>query len=301
MPLKQTYADDWRNMCDLKLALCAAVFVGLSVSAIAQGAATQWKTFDFPGAIETDGTSITSFGEIGGQYTTADGIVHGFTWREGQYTSIDFPGAFWTLGTWLNDRGEIVGAYGNSTNHAFLLEDGHFTTIDYPGHLNTIATSIGADGTIVGVGSGNGVNYDGFLLQHGDFIPVEFPGNSIVFQEPTGVAAGLVVGGYFDNLGVHGYMRDRQSGFHTIDCAGATGGVFLSGIDPVGRMLGGMITADGHQHGVLVSAGNCTAVDFPGSIASYVNAINGHGDIVGRYTDPSGLTHAFVVEHFVGE
>jgi hypothetical protein len=112
-------------MCDLKLALCAAVFVGLSVSAIAQGAATQWKTFDFPGAIETDGTSITSFGEIGGQYTTADGIVHGFTWREGQYTSIDFPGAFWTLGTWLNDRGEIVGAYGNGTNHAFLLEDGH--------------------------------------------------------------------------------------------------------------------------------------------------------------------------------
>ena len=126
-----------------------------------------------------------------------------------------------------------------------------------------------------------------------------YSGSSIVFQEPTDIAAELVVGGYSDNLGVHGYMRGRQNTFHTIDCPGATGGVFLSGIDPVGRMLGGMTTADGHQHGVLVSGRTCIAVDFPGSTASYVNSINGHGDIVGRYTDPSGHTHAFVVEHFL--
>lgn len=94
-------------------------------------------------------------------------------------------------------------------------------------------------------------------------------------------------------------MRDRENAFRTIDCAGAIGGVFLSGIDPLGRMLGGMTTADGHQHGVLVSGAGCTAVDFPGSIASFVNAINGRGDIVGRYTDASGHTHAFVVQNFM--
>lgn len=131
-------------MRDMRLALCAVVFVCLSGFAIAQSTSTQWKTFDFPGAIETGGTSITSFGDIGGRYITADGVVHGFVWREGQYTSIDFPGASSTEGTWLNDAGEIVGAYNNNGNHAFLLQNGQFTTIDYPGHGNTIATSIGA-------------------------------------------------------------------------------------------------------------------------------------------------------------
>ena len=210
-------------MPNTKSALCAAVFVCFSVSAIAQSALDQWKTFDFPGAVETGGTSITSIGEIGGRYITADGVVHGFIWREGQYTSVDFPGALSTDGTWLNDRGDVVGAYFNGVNHAFLLKDGQFTTIDYPGHVNTIATSVGADGTIVGVGSGNGVNFDGFVLQNGTFIPVELPGNSIVFQEPTCIAAGLVVGGYLDNLGGHGYVRDRQNIFHTIDCAARRG------------------------------------------------------------------------------
>src|SRR5436305_3597277 len=261
----------------------------------------EWTTLDFPGAIETGGTSITSSGDIiGGRYVTSDGLVHGFIWRKGQYSSIDFPGAFSTEGTWLNDRGEIVGAYNNGANHAFLLKGGEFATIDYPGHVNTIATNIGADGTIVGVGSSAGIGFEGFILRHGTFIPVQLQGPSIAFQEPTDIAANLIVGGYFDNLGLHGYMRDRQKRFHTVDCPGATGGVFLSGNDPVGRMLGGMITADGHQHGVLVSEGICIAVDFPESTASYVNAINGRGDIVGRYTDPSGHTHAFVVKHFVG-
>jgi hypothetical protein len=65
-------------------------------------------------------------------------------------------------------------------------------------------------------------------------------------------------------------------------------------------MVGEMTTADGHQHGLLVSDGQCIAVDFPGSTASYANGINSYGDIVGRYTDTAGGTHGFVVDHFIG-
>jgi len=57
----------------MKRSLCAVVFVCLSVSSFAQSASTLWMTFDFPGAIETGGTSITSIGDIGGRYITADG------------------------------------------------------------------------------------------------------------------------------------------------------------------------------------------------------------------------------------
>lgn len=101
-----------------------------------------------------------------------------------------------------------------------------------------------------------------------------------------------------DAAGVHGYLLVDGS-FQTIDCPGVPGGVFLSGIDSLGRMAGEMTTADGHQHGLVVSNDDCIAVDFPDSIATYANSIDPGGDIVGRYTDAGGHTHGFVVEHFL--
>lgn len=98
-----------------------------------------------------------------------------------------------------------------------------------------------------------------------------------------------------DGNGIHGYLLVR-GGFQSIDCA--PGGTFLSGIDPIGRMVGGMTTADRHLHGLLVMNGVCTAVDYPGSTAGYANSINPRGDIAGRYT-ASGHNHGFVVWRFV--
>lgn len=113
------------------------------------------------------------------------------------------------------------------------------------------------------------------------------------------VEAGRIVGGHVDNNGSHGYLLVRSK-FETVNCPDATGGVFLSGLDPIGRMTGEMTTADGHQHGLLVQDGQCTAFDFPGSTSTYANGINSRGDIVGRYTDTAGDTHGFVVERFIG-
>jgi hypothetical protein len=77
-------------------------------------------------------------------------------------------------------------------------------------------------------------------------------------------------------------LSTGRGGRQSIDCAPED--TFLSGIDPIGRMVGGMTTADGHLHGLLVMNGVCTAVDYPGSTASYANSINPRGDIAGRYT-----------------
>jgi hypothetical protein len=64
-------------------------------------------------------------------------------------------------------------------------------------------------------------------------------------------------------------------------------------------MAGEMTTADGHQHGLVVSNGECIAVDFPGSVSTYANSIDTCGNIVGRYTDAGGHTHGFVVERYL--
>ena len=108
---------------------------------------------------------------------------------------------------------------------------------------------------------------------------------------------GPIVGGLIDNVGAHGYLLVGKT-FRTVDCPTATGGIYLSGIDALGRMVGEMTTSDGHQHGLLLSRGECNPVDFPNSVSTYANGINRRGDIVGRYTDTEGNTHGFIALRF---
>ncbi len=74
-------------------------------------------------------------------------------------------------------------------------------------------------------------------------------------------------------------------------------GVSSPAQSPLGRMSGEMTSADRHSHGLVVSDGECIAVDFPGSTATYANSIDASGNIAGRYTDAAGHTHGFFVEH----
>ncbi len=104
-----------------------------------------FTSFDFPGAIDTEGTGITPSGVIVGRYTSADGKAHGFLMGGGSsFASIDFPGAISTDTTWINSRDEIVGSYdGPDGTHGYLLSKRQFTQIDYPGALATRAFGIG--------------------------------------------------------------------------------------------------------------------------------------------------------------
>jgi hypothetical protein len=275
--------------------LCLALLISVSTSALARGAPV-FTSFDFPDAIDTEPTAITPSGAIAGRYTSPDGVLHGFVLRQSEFSSIDFPGAIWTVVNWMNASGDIVGAYYDGQFiHGFLLSKGQFTTIDHPSEPNTILTGIGSNDEIVG-SANDGITFLGFALRNGVFSSIMFPGGSNAFQEPTMVAAGRVVGGYASGNILHGYLLVHGI-FPSIDCA--PNGTFLSGIDALGRMVGGMTTTDGHLHGALVVKGVCTAVDYPGSTATYANSINPRGDIAGRYTDTSGQTHGFVVSSFV--
>lgn len=265
---------------------------GLAALAAAAG---QFTSFDFPGAINTQATAITPSGDIVGRYFSADGREHGFLKSGGNFTSIDVPGAkTFTDLTWINPQGQIVGSYDSADGktHAYLLSGGTFTTIDDPGAQTTIGFGIGANGDILGLEITNGILH-GYLLDKstGNFSLIDFPGAQGTL--PTMEAAGRIVGGYFDTSGLHGFLLTGGN-FQSINCPG-TVGMFLSGIDPLGRMVGGSTNADGSSQGVLVNDGNCLSIQFPGGNSTYANGINAEGTIVGRYISADGKTHGFVL------
>ena len=52
---------------------------------------------------------------------------------------------------------------------------------------------------------------------------------------------------------------------------------------------------DGHNHGFLLSHGEFTTIDSPGSIFTAAIGINPRGDIVGRYVTADGKNHGFLL------
>lgn len=276
--------------------LVVLMFWTMSLSLHA-GVQSNFRSFDFPGAIDTQATGITPSGDIVGRYTSPDGVLHGFLLSAGTFHSIDFPNATSTSVNWINPRGQIVGNYTDvSGGHGFLLSAGNFTTIDYPSAQWTVAFGIGATGDIVGIYGDSAGALHGFLLSRRVFRTIDFPGATATL--PTMIAAGRIIGGYSnnDNLGDHGFLLDK-SVFRTVDCPGAF--TFFSGIDPEGRMVGGYGTFDGYYHGALVDKGNCITVDIPGGTNTWANASDPQGDIVGRYTGADGIVHGYLLRHFV--
>jgi probable HAF family extracellular repeat protein len=81
----------------------------LAVRLVAVAAQGTFTTIDVPGATSTAALAINARGDIVGDYTTADGVVHGFLLRKGEFTTIDVPAATDTRAFGINARGDIVG------------------------------------------------------------------------------------------------------------------------------------------------------------------------------------------------
>ena len=281
-----------------KAAVLRSLIAVLWLAGIAHSASsTNFTSFDFPGAIDTQATAITPSGNIVGRYTSSDGKQHGFLLASGKFRSIDFPGATATDVTWINPRGQIVGGYvaADGKQHGFLLSSGRFSTIDYPAAQATTLFGLGANGDMIGIQTDAGGNLRGFLLSGGSFTTVDVPGAT--FTIPAVISGGRIAGGYGNNTGLHGFVLYRGV-YQTIDCPGATF-TFLSGIDPQGRTVGGYGTYDGAGHGALINNGSCMPVEIPGSSNVYANGLDPQGDIVGRYTGGDGVVHGFLLKQFV--
>jgi len=298
----------------LGLAGVALACFGSVRSAVA--AHPTFTTFDYPGAIFTDGVGINRAGDIVGHYVDATGIDHGYLLRKGIFTTIDFPGSEGGHVHGINDAGDIVGQYfAGNKYHGFLLSSGVYTAIKFPGARNTRANGINSAGDIVGTyvekkdndipGNNDGRTH-GFLLTCGVFRTIDFP--DAHYTEAWRINdRGQVVGRY-KKYGTHVYLLDLTTGnFTTIDFPGATetaGEDFtqMGGLNNKGDIASGYCnsTSDcgldsfGALHGFLLKGDSFTSLDVPGAAGTVSFGINDRGQIVGGYTDANLQIHAFL-------
>ena len=136
------------------------------------------------------------------------------------------------------------------------------------------------------------------MLRRGVFTTVDFPDAD--FTNAVGInPAGEIVGYYQSGGTFHGYFLSAD-GFTTIDPPGAlsTGGAAgVIGINPSSEIAGYYDGVDGKTHAFLLSGGDFSSFDVPGSIFTCFFGINPAGVIVGSYIDSSGKEHGFVLNH----
>src|SRR5262245_51585598 len=176
------------------------------MAAAATALADTYVPIDFPGAISTDPSGISSSGEIVGAYTDASNVVHGFRLDRGKFATIDYPGAISTGVVSINSRGDIAGYFLDATNqyHGFVLSRGSYFVQDYPGATTgSFTLGIGADGTLVGefkLGQVFGQLGFAWIMRHGQYAQLTPPGSAFAFATSVN-ARGDVVGRLIDTAG----------------------------------------------------------------------------------------------------
>jgi probable HAF family extracellular repeat protein len=81
----------------------------------------------------------------------------------------------------------------------------------------------------------------------------------------------------------------------TLDVPGEGGvGTFPRGINASGQIVG-FFDDGSHFHGFLLSGGNYTTLDVPGSQYTSAQGINASGQIVGNYVDANSVEHGFLL------
>ena len=208
------------------------------------------------------------------------------------FVPIEVPGAAFTVARAITADGRVVGFFGEAAGrqHGFLLADGNFTIIDVPvpGARATNAFGINARGDIVGSWVDSGGVQHGFLLPaYGSFTVIDEP--SAIRTLAKGInSAGDIVGYYDTPDKRHGFLRNRDGVFRTIDLEGTQGpppnGTFTQWINARGDIVGSFF--NGSVHGFLMSRDGVTQLDVPvaGAINTNVPGLNDRRDIVGYYT-----------------
>src|SRR5262249_26505651 len=241
--------------------LALGVALGACSNLLAGG--PTFTAIDFPGSIGTQVWGTNHNGDIVGLYISSDKATHGCLLSRGQFVSIDYPGAAFTELYGIGPRCDILGDYaatvnGSGSHHGFLLStDGVFTTIDFPGAVSSYALGMNSHGDILGSHNfEDNVNHN-FVMS----------------------------GSQFPNSGQFKQLED-------VPGAPTTVAIAILGSEVVGGYMG----ADKIAHGLLISDGQFTTIDFPGAGVTFTNvaAIDSRGEMAGRYT-LAGVTHGYLL------
>jgi probable HAF family extracellular repeat protein len=162
----------------------------------------------------------------------------------------------------INNAGQIVGtSIGGQFTDGFLYSRGVVYSLSVPGALNTFAYGINDSSQIVGAFSGPGSS-SGFIQTGGVFVPISVPG-----------ATGTTARGINDLDEIVGYFSDVA-----------------------GRQTGFLSTVDSGLGSSGFAATSFTNISVPGSISTFPYSINNNGQIVGYFTDASGVSSGFMFQ-----
>ncbi len=256
------------------------------------------EAINVPGATLTTAQGINAAGHVVGWYATADGRLHGFLLRAGQFTTIDHDGSFFTDARGIGPNDEIVGTFAGANEplvafHGYrLTPQGQFKDVHFPGHLYEILQRVLPDGTILGCRH----DHDQMGSMKGVTIARSDTSEIAAFASMENGATpdmSRVVGLYINTA-----AGNRQEGF-VID-NGVWRPLLVPGsslttawdVNPRGDIVGVFRNAAG-VHGYVLTDQGYTTVDFPGASATRIFGTNARGDIVGAYI-AGGHTHGFV-------
>jgi len=228
----------------------------------------QYKIIDVPGELATFAFAINNRGDIGGSVADFDFNFHGYvTDREGENLRlVDFPGATLTNVSGMNDRGDVVGQYVDDagTAHAYSLIDGVFSNVDFPSSIFDLAASINDRREIVGTFQGADFSIHGYRLADGAFTAIDDP-DAPAF-----------------NAGTPNAFTITQA----------------SSINNLGDVAGFFIDTNDFGHSFLLSGGVFQPVAVPAGVqGTFVNGLNDSGDVVGTFSDISGVPQGFLRNH----
>lgn len=299
--------------CVMAITLGAILVICLVPSATrkVRAAGPTYTTFDCPGFPLAFGTDINDSGQIVGECLVSLKIRQGFLLNNGVFTPIVYPGAPFTRAVGINRYGDIVGDYilgannGNGGDFGFLWRGGIFTSVRFPNGDSTVPAGINANGDIVGWYQDK-TGMHGFLFSGGNYTSIDFPDAAAYTQAWKVNDYGEIAGRYKGTTDGKFHMFVLSNGNFTpipdVPDAFETAVVEDGGLNSAGAIVSqyhsvkscGLLTSVGCLHGVLLSGGTYTTIDFPGATETLALGINSSGDIVGGYQDANGGFHTYL-------
>lgn len=119
------------------------------------------RLLDMPNSGGTDAFKLNDSGQVAGGYLNPEQtVVHGFVWRDGQFTTVDVEGATnGTLAAGINNPGQIVGFFYPDDGvaegftgraHRGALPANDVETVNVPGALYTQLQDVNERGDVLG-------------------------------------------------------------------------------------------------------------------------------------------------------
>jgi uncharacterized membrane protein len=250
------------------------------------------------------------------------GVVLGLTpaapQAERQYGPLNVPGAFEVLNpTAVNGAGQTIVNYMDSSfamHSAVIDPTGNATLVAVPGANHTLAYSINNAGQIVGsyfvYDPAKGYSTHGFYRDpaSGSYSTIDVAGGASSSTQAMSINdLGQIAGSYYDNTGEHGFLRNPNGQYTTIDAPTSVGGfhyTVAAAVNNFGQVAGyfyGTTAASStvSEHGFLRNPdGTFTVIDYPtteGAVPfTSITGLNDLGQIVGLTYSPT--YHGFLTD-----